>query len=137
VRRLHPVVPGIEVVGDRTASVVHPLRGVGAAGAAVEFRQKVDSITENVVCVAKQAGTGTLVMGEPGTVRAGVMRSARSAVALEQTVVTAMPTAEPRRAMRTKASGSAPREDSSATATDRNAAPAVPVVVRKVECGSR
>ena len=62
-RRLHPVVPGIEVVGDRTASVVHPLRGVGAADAAVEFRQKVDSITENVVCVAKQAGTGTLVMG--------------------------------------------------------------------------
>lgn len=51
------------IVQRSGVSDVHPLRGVGAADAAIEFRQKVDSITENVVCVAKQAGTGTLVMG--------------------------------------------------------------------------
>lgn len=78
--------------------------------------------------------TGTLAVGEPGDVRAGVMRSAPSALALDQVVVTAAPTAEPRRAMRAKASAAASREDSTAAA-QRRATPAVPVVVRKVPCG--
>ena len=42
------------IVQRSGVSDVHPLRGVGAADAAIEFRQKVDSITENVVCVAKR-----------------------------------------------------------------------------------
>ena len=48
---------------DSGVTDVHQLTGVGAADAAVEFRQKVDGITENLVCVAKQARTGTVVMG--------------------------------------------------------------------------
>lgn len=88
--------------------------------------------------------TGTLAMGEPGEVRAGVMRSAPSVVALEQTVVTAtgsttgtaMPAPEARRAMRAKSSVAAPHEDS-ATAAAQRAAPAVPVVVRRVQCGGK
>lgn len=48
---------------DTDVSDVHQLTGVGAADAGVEFRQKVDGIMENLVCVAKQASTGTVVMG--------------------------------------------------------------------------
>jgi hypothetical protein len=48
---------------DSGVTDVHQLTGVGGADAAVEFRQKVDGITENLVCVAKQASTGTVVMG--------------------------------------------------------------------------
>jgi hypothetical protein len=51
------------IVQQSGVSDVRQLSGIGTAGAAVEFRQKVDTITENVVCVAKQAGTGTVVMG--------------------------------------------------------------------------
>jgi hypothetical protein len=42
---------------------VRPLTGIGAADTAVSFRQKVDTITENVVCVAKHTTTGTVVIG--------------------------------------------------------------------------
>jgi hypothetical protein len=42
---------------------VHPLTGIGAADAAVSFRQKVDTITENVVCLAKRTTTGTVIIG--------------------------------------------------------------------------
>jgi hypothetical protein len=42
---------------------VRPLTGFGAADAAVSFRQKVDTITENVVCLAKRTATGTVVIG--------------------------------------------------------------------------
>ena len=83
--------------------------------------------------------TGTLAMGEPGAVRAGVMRSAPAELSLEQTVVTAMPRPAPapeaRNALRAKAGAAAPREDSAAASAQRRAIPAVPVVVSKVECG--
>jgi len=78
--------------------------------------------------------TGTLAVGEPGEVRAGVMRSAPAATMLEATVVTAAPAPEARRAMRAKSSAAAPARDSSAASAERTAAPAVPVVVRRVEC---
>lgn len=76
--------------------------------------------------------TGTLAVGVPGEVRAGVMRSSPATMHLESVVVTAAPTAgESRRALR---KSSAARADSAPPAPDREAAPAVPVVVRRVEC---
>jgi hypothetical protein len=77
--------------------------------------------------------TGTLAVGVPGEVRAGVMRSAPTSLQLESLVATAAPRAsEPKRALRAQSAGA--RSDSASVAADREAAPAVPVVVRKVEC---
>lgn len=77
--------------------------------------------------------TGTLAVGVPGEVRAGVMRSAPTSLQLESVVATAAPRAsEPKRALRAQSAGA--RSDSASVAADREAAPAVPVVVRKVEC---
>jgi hypothetical protein len=83
--------------------------------------------------------SGTLTVGAPGEVRAGVMRSAPAMLALSEVVVTAEPGTQQRRALR-KPNAAAPasaRADSAPTAPERDAAPAVPVVVRKVECGRR
>jgi hypothetical protein len=61
------------------------------------------------------------------------MRSAPTSLQLEPVVATAAPRAsEPKRALRAQSAGA--RSDSAAVAADREAAPAVPVVVRKVEC---
>jgi hypothetical protein len=38
---------------------VRPLTGIGAADSAVSFRRKADTITENVVCLAKRTTTDT------------------------------------------------------------------------------
>ena len=81
--------------------------------------------------------TGTLAVGAPGDVRAGVMRSAPAAMNLESVVVTAAPTtADERRALRKAPSAAKAntRADSAPKAPEREAAPAVPVVVRRVEC---
>jgi hypothetical protein len=82
--------------------------------------------------------SGTLTVGAPGEVRAGVMRSAPAMMTLGQVVVTAEPGAvEQRRALRKPSTAAPARPDSAPAAPERDAAPAVPVVVRKVGCGGR
>ena len=76
--------------------------------------------------------TGSLVVGTTGDVRAGVMRSAPSTLALSEVVVTT-PTVTPQRRALRKPSAAASRADSAAP-PERAAAPAVPVVVKKVGC---
>jgi hypothetical protein len=82
--------------------------------------------------------SGTLTVGAPGEISAGVMRSSPAMLALSEVVVTAEPDTRQRRALRkpSRAASSAPaRADSAPTAPERDATPAVPVVVRKVGCG--
>jgi hypothetical protein len=82
--------------------------------------------------------SGTLAVGAPGEIRAGVMRSSPAMMALSEVVVTAAPPAsEPRRALRKASPAAPPRADSAPAAPERDATPAVPVVVRKVGCGGR
>jgi hypothetical protein len=67
-----------------------------------------------------------------------VMRSAPAMMTLGQVVVTAEPGAvEQRRALRKPTTAAPARPDSAPAAPERAAAPAVPVVVRKVGCGGR
>jgi anti-sigma factor RsiW len=81
--------------------------------------------------------SGTLAIGAPGEIRAGVMRSAPVSMALGEVVVTSEPSAaEQRRALRKPSAAAAARADSAA-APARDATPAVPVVLRKVACGGR
>lgn len=127
-----PFVLALDAPATRNTARVLTADGKESDVRAVFERRAGDSL---LFTMRRLGYTGTLAVGEPGDVRAGVMRSARTALALEQAVVTALPAAEPRRAMRAKASAAAPRADSSTTATERTAAPAVPVVVRKVDCG--
>jgi hypothetical protein len=55
---------GLNGITDQSGVTdVRPLTGVGSADAAVSFRQKADTITENVVCVGKRTATGTVIIG--------------------------------------------------------------------------
>jgi hypothetical protein len=51
------------ITNQRGVSDVRQLTGIGEADAAVEFHQKIDSITENVVSLAKRTSAGTVVIG--------------------------------------------------------------------------
>jgi hypothetical protein len=112
-----------------TARVLTPA-GQDAEARAVFQRRSGDSL---LFTLRRIGYTGTLAVGTPGEVRAGVMRSAPAAMRLESAVVTAAPNSDERRALR-KPSAAQRRADSVATAPERDAAPAVPVVVRKVGC---
>jgi hypothetical protein len=89
--------------------------------------------------------TGTLVLGEPGDVRAGVMRSSTAFTRLEEVVTTGVETAE-RAGLRRSDSArspvrSAPREQPRVAAPSAqnaaSSAPAVPVVARRIACPVR
>ena len=127
-----PFVLALDAPATRNSARVLTADGRESDVRAVFERRGGDSL----LFIMRRIGyTGSLAVGEPGDVRAGVMRSAPAALALAQTVVTAAPAAEPRRALRPKAGAAASREDSAAAAAQQRGAPAVPVVVRKVECG--
>ena len=123
-----PFVLALDAPATSTAARVLTPAGQDAEARAVFERRSGDSL---LFTLRRIGYTGTLAVGAPGEVRAGVMRSAPSAM-LESTVATAAPSASERRALR-KSSAAQPRADSAATAPE-HAAPAVPVVVRKVEC---
>ena len=93
---------------------------------------------DSIVFTLRRIGySGTLAVGGPGEISAGVMRSAPAVSALNEVVVTSAPRAtEQRRALR-KPGAAAPVVADSATKADREAVPAVPVVVKKVECSGR
>jgi hypothetical protein len=124
-----PFVLALDAPATGSAARVLTPAGQDAEARAVFERRSGDSL---VFTLRRIGYTGTLAVGAPGEVRAGVMRSAPSATLLESTVVTAAPGASERRALR-KPSAAQPRADSATTAPE-HAAPAVPVVVRKVEC---
>lgn len=96
-------------------------------GARAVFERRGD---DSLLFTLRRIGyTGTLAVGAPGDVRAGVMRSAPAAMQLEANVVTAAPTVGgERRALRKPESAAKPSADAAP------ASPAVPVVVRRVEC---
>lgn len=129
-----PFVLALDAPATRNTARVLTADGKESDVRAVFERRDGDSL---LFTMRRIGYTGSIAMGAPGDVRAGVMRSAPSASALSEVVVTAAPTTEPRRAMRAKSSTATPREDSAASAAQRTAAPAVPVVVRKVGCGQR
>lgn len=115
---------------NATVRVLSPA-GQDAEAQAVLERRGNDSL---FFTLRRIGYTGTLAVGAPGEVRAGVMRSAPTALQLESVVVTgASPATEQRRALR-KPSAAQSRADSAAASANRDAAPAVPVVVRKVDC---
>jgi hypothetical protein len=79
---------------------------------------------------------GTLALGAPGDARAGVMRSRPLETQLEQVVTTAVPAEEPSTARRRAAAAkripqAAPTAEARSAVT---AAPAVPVVARRISC---
>jgi len=126
-----PFVLALDAPATRNSARVLAADGTESDVRAVFERRDGDSL---LFTMRRIGYTGTLAVGEPGEVRAGVMRSAPAATMLEATVVTAAPAPEARRAMRAKSSAAAPAKDSSAATAERTAAPAVPVVVRRVEC---
>ena len=126
-----PFVLALDAPATRNSARVIAADGRESEVRAVFERRAGDSL---LFTMRRIGYTGTLVVGEPGDVRAGVMRSAPATMMLSEQVVTAAPATEPRRAMRARSSAAAPAKDSSAAAAERNAAPAVPVVVRRVEC---
>ena len=82
---------------------------------------------------------GTLALGAPGDARAGVMRSRASAAQLSEAVVTAVPAADARerRAVaggRAKSAAPVPAPPTAEEQSAMTAAPAVPVVARRVAC---
>ena len=82
---------------------------------------------------------GTLALGAPGDARAGVMRSRASAAQLSEAVVTAVPAADARerRAVaggRAKSAAPVPAPPTAEEQSAMTAAPAVPVVARRVVC---
>jgi hypothetical protein len=125
-----PFVLALDAPATSSAARVLTPAGQDAEARAVFERRNGDSL---LFTLRRIGYTGTLAVGAPGEVRAGVMRSAPSAMLLESTVVTAAPSAGERRALR-KPSAAQARADSAATAPEHAAAPAVPVVVRKVGC---
>ncbi|HEX5970468.1 MAG TPA: zf-HC2 domain-containing protein, partial [Gemmatimonadaceae bacterium] len=125
-----PFVLALEAPATSGAARVLTPAGQDADARAVVERRAGDSL---LFTLRRIGYTGTLVVGAPGEVRAGVMRSAPSATLLESTVVTAVPSASERRTLR-KSSAAQSRTDSAATSAEHDARPAVPVVVRKVGC---
>jgi hypothetical protein len=80
---------------------------------------------------------GTLALGAPGDARAGVMRSRASAAQLSEAVVTAAADARERRAVaggRPKSAAPVPAPPTAEEQSAMTAAPAVPVVARRVAC---
>ncbi len=110
---------------------------VSGDGHDTEVRARLERrADDSLVFTLQRVGySGSLAVGAPSDVRAGVMRSSPTAMALGQVVVTAAPNAaEQRRALRKSSAAEAARADSAA-APAHDAAPAVPVVLRKVKCG--
>jgi hypothetical protein len=129
-----PLILALDAPATRSTARVLTGDGKPSDVSAVFERRGGDSL---LFTMRRIGYTGTIAMGEPGEVRAGVMRSAPATVSLEQTVVTAtgaIPAPEARRAMRSKASAPSAREDSVAASAQRRAIPAVPVVARQVAC---
>ena len=125
-----PFVLALDAPATGSSARVLTTEGQDADAHAVFERRAGDSL---VFTLRRIGYAGTLAVGTPGDVRAGVMRSAPTGVQLETVVAAAPRAAEQKRALR-KPSAVAERGDSAAAA-DRTAAPAVPVVMRKVECG--
>jgi anti-sigma factor RsiW len=125
-----PFVLALDAPATSSAARVLTPAGKDAEARAVFERRGGDSL---LFTLRRIGYTGTLAVGAPGEVRAGVMRSTPSATLLESTIVTAAPIAGERRALR-KPSAAQARADSAAAPPERDASPAVPVVVRKVGC---
>lgn len=127
-----PFVLALDAPATTTSARVLTPAGQNTEAQATFERRGSDSL---LFTLRRIGFTGTLAVGAPGDVRAGVMRSAPASMQLESVVVTAAPTpAEQRRALRTPTAART-RADSAPKAPEREAAPAVPVVVRRVECG--
>ena len=130
-----PFVLALDAPATSSAARVLTPAGQDAEARAVVERRGGDSL---LFTLRRIGYAGTLAVGAPGEVRAGVMRSSPSATLLESTVVTAAPSAGERRALRKPSAAQTraarTRADSAASAPERDASPAVPVVVRKVGC---
>lgn len=126
-----PFVLALDAPATRASARVLTAAGQDADARATFEHRGGDSI---VFTLRRIGYSGTLAVGAPGEISAGVMRSAPAMSALNEVVVTTAPKAtEQRRALR-KSSATAPVRDDSVTTADREAAPAVPVVVSKVRC---
>ena len=126
-----PFVLALDAPATGSSARVLTPAGQDAGAAALVQRRDGDSL---LFTLRRIGYTGTLAVGAPGDVRAGVMRSAPSAMQLEATVVTAAPSAGERRALRKPSAAQARADSAPATTPERDASPAVPVVVRKVGC---
>lgn len=126
-----PFVLALDAPATGSSARVLTPAGQDAGAAALVQRRDGDSL---LFTLRRIGYTGTLAVGAPGEVRAGVMRSAPAAMQLEATVVTAAPSAGERRALRKPSAAQARADSAPSTAPERDAAPAVPVVVRKVGC---
>jgi hypothetical protein len=117
--------------------------GVDTGTGATWSRGSADSVFLRLRRVGFQ---GTLALGLPGDVRAGVMRSAPLQLALSEVVTTAAGTAAEPARTRARTRAAAPTTNApagtaaapAAPATDAaSAAPAVPIVARRTTCPSR
>jgi len=126
-----PFVLALDAPATSAAARVLTPAGQDAEARAVFERRGGDSL---LFTLQRVGYTGTLAVGASGEVRAGVMRSAPAGLQLESVATNAPRATEQKRALR-KPSAAQARADSASTASARAAAPAVPVVVRKVGCG--
>ena len=128
-----PFVLALDAPATSTSARVLTPAGQNTDAHAVFERRGGDSL---LFTLRRIGFTGTLTVGAPGEVRAGVMRSAPASMQLESAVVTAIgTTGDERRTLRKAPSAASARADSAPKAPEREAAPAVPVVVRRVQCG--
>jgi hypothetical protein len=113
-------------VGSTTARVIGP-SGAETDSRAVWIRGAADSL---LLTLRHSGFVGSLSLGAPGEVRAGIMRSHPTAAALERRSEAApQPQSEPARQ---------PRNAGARRTTDAiEAAPAVPVVARRSACPTR
>jgi hypothetical protein len=134
-----PLVVAIDA-GGRAARVLTPAGQPTEANASVT-RAGADSL---LLRLRRMGYEGTLALGAPGDARAGVMRSRQSQLQLGSVVTTGVepradaPAARRARPERTPVSKSVPVPTDSAMAsaleTGLSAAPAVPVVARRISC---
>jgi hypothetical protein len=120
----------VRVDSATRAGPVLTVAGQATGSQAVVTRTGADSL---LLRLRRIGFEGTLALGAPGDARAGVMRSRPLQTQLEQLVVTGASEANVarRRAAPAPAAKTAP---SAAEAEARTAAPAVPVVARRVRC---
>jgi len=125
-----PFVLALDAPATSTAARVLTPAGQDAEARAVLDRRGGDSL---LFTLQRVGYTGTLAVGAAGEVRAGVMRSAPAGPQLESVAANAPRATEQKRALRPSSAAQA-KADSALAASARTAAPAVPVVVRKVGC---
>jgi len=132
-----PFILALDAPATRATARVLTVAGQEADARAVFERRGNDSL---LFTLRRIGFTGTLALGAPGEVRAGVMRSAPTSMTLSEVVVTsAAAESASRRSLRGKAAAQT-RAGAPAPVADQQAAtaaPAVPVVVKKVGCATR